>query len=282
MQAQGRRVGAVSRVASGIEVMDLQKYGPWALIIGGSEGVGASFARKLAAHGFKLVLAARKPGPLEELAGELRAAGAEVRILPLDLTEPEALERARAVTDNIEVGLLVYNAGVVGTHGDYVRQNPALHRSLVAINVTGQLDFSRHFGGQMCERGRGGMIFVGSSASLIGSPNLTVYCAVKAFSRIFCEGLWYECQNHGVDVLHMAIGFTATPSMERIGVDTSLAGSPDDVAQEGLDNIAKGPLLLTGGSAAFERGLANSRLDDRAAVVRASVIQIVMGEAYRD
>ena len=262
--------------------MDLQKYGPWALIVGGSEGVGASFARKLAAEGFKLVLAARKPGPLEDLAGELRAAGAEVRNLSLDLTASDALEQARGVTDDIEVGLLIYNAGVVGTHGDYVRQNPALHRALVAINVTGQLDFSRHYGGLMCDRGRGGMIFVGSMGSFIGSPNLTAYCGVKAFSRIFCEGLWYECQPHGVDVLHMAIGFTATPSLQRIGIDTTLAASPDGVAQEGLDNIANGPLLLTGGAASYERGREHSRLDDRAAAVRASVIPIVMGEDYRD
>ena len=57
--------------------MDVKKYGPWALVIGGSEGVGAAFARKLAAGGFKLVLIARKLGPLEAVAAELRASGAE-------------------------------------------------------------------------------------------------------------------------------------------------------------------------------------------------------------
>ena len=81
--------------------MDVEKYGPWALVIGGSEGVGAAFARKLAAGGFKLVLLARKPGPLEALAAELREGGAEVRVLSVDLTQPDALQRARSVTDDL-------------------------------------------------------------------------------------------------------------------------------------------------------------------------------------
>src|SRR5207245_7420776 len=93
------------------QLMDIEKYGPWALVIGGSEGVGAAFARLLAADGFKLVLVARKPGPLEELAAELRAGGAEVRLLSADLAQPEVLAQVRTVTDDIEVGLLIYNAG---------------------------------------------------------------------------------------------------------------------------------------------------------------------------
>jgi uncharacterized protein len=258
--------------------VDLRKYGPWALIVGGSEGLGASFARKLAAQGFKLVLAARKTAPLEALAKELRETGAQVRILSMDLTKPGAFEQARAATDDIEVGLLIYNAGVVGTHGDYVRQDPRLHQSLVAVNVLGQLEFSHHYGGLMCNRGRGGVLFVGSMGSFIGSPNLSVYCGVKAFSRIFSEGLWLECEKHGVDVLQLCIGFTATPSLQRLGVDVSLAASPDDVAQEGLDNIANGPVWLAGGQPAHERALAFSRVEDRAGAVRASVIKIVPGK----
>src|SRR5262245_41144483 len=98
--------------------MDLAKYGPWALITGGSEGVGAALARKLAADGFNLVLVARKPAPLEELATELRAGGAEVRILSADLSQPDVLDKVRAVTDDIEVGLLIYNAGANNTRGN--------------------------------------------------------------------------------------------------------------------------------------------------------------------
>jgi short-subunit dehydrogenase len=72
---------------------DLKKYGPWALITGGSEGVGAEAARQLAADGFKLVLVARKPEPLEALKAELEAKGTEVRIKSVDLS---ACRRARS------------------------------------------------------------------------------------------------------------------------------------------------------------------------------------------
>jgi short-subunit dehydrogenase len=255
--------------------VDLKQYGPWALVVGSSQGVGESFARKLAAQGFNLVMTARNAESLDELAQDLRGLGREVRTLSLDLTEDGALAKAREATDDIEVGLLAYVAGVVSSHGDYVRQDPDIHRRLVAINVTCLNEFTHHYGAAMCDRGRGGMIVVGSMGSFIGSPNLTVYCGVKAYSRVFCEGLWYECQSHGVDVLHMCIGFTATPAMRRIGLDTSTAASPDSVAQEALDNIANGPVLLAGGEPTRERALKYSQVDDRAGAVRASVIQLM-------
>jgi short-subunit dehydrogenase len=258
--------------------MDPTKYGPWALVVGSSEGVGESFARKLAADGFNLVMTSRRAESLEPLAQELRQLGRDVRTLSLDLTEGDALARAQAATDGLEVGLLVYVAGVVATHGDFVRQDPDLHRRLVAINVTGQTDFTHHYGAAMCDRGRGGMIIVGSMGSFIGSPNLSVYCGVKAFSRIFCEGLWLECQKHGVDVLHMCLGFTATPAMRRIGLDVSMAASPDAVAQEALDNIANGPVLLSGGEPTRARAISYSQVDNRAEAVRASVIQLTASE----
>src|SRR5579862_6273069 len=89
-----------------------EQYGPWALIAGGSEGVGASFAHKLAAAGIHLVLLARKPEPLDVLAREVRDRhGVEVRTVSVDLTAPDALDRVRAIADDVEVGCLIYNAG---------------------------------------------------------------------------------------------------------------------------------------------------------------------------
>ncbi|MBV1686650.1 SDR family NAD(P)-dependent oxidoreductase [Novosphingobium sp. G106] len=150
--------------------MDLEKYGPWALITGGSEGVGAAFARKLAAQGFKLVLSARKPGPLEELAAELRAGGTEVRILSADLSKPDVLDRLREVTDDIEVGLLIYNAGANNTRGNFVELPEEVTQSVIAINVLGQANLTRHYGAAMAKRGRGGIILTGSLSGYMGSP----------------------------------------------------------------------------------------------------------------
>ena len=252
--------------------MDLQNYGPWALIVGGSEGVGAAFARKLAAKGFKLVLVARKPGPLEELAAELRADGGEVRIVSADLAQPDALEKVRAATDDVEIGLMIYNAGANNTRGRFVELPREVTQSIIAITVVGQADFARHYGALMCRRGRGGIILGGSLSGYMGSPTLAAYTGAKAFSRIFSEALWAECQPLGVDVLHLNIGFTATPAMARLGIDISVAEAPETVAQEALDNIAGGPVWIVSTPGNLERVRKISGVDGRAETIRAFAI----------
>jgi short-subunit dehydrogenase len=252
--------------------MDLAKYGPWALVIGASEGVGAAFARKLAADGFKLVLVARKPGPLEHLAAELRDGGAEVRTLSADLSESGVLDRVRAVTDDIEVGLLIYNAGANSVRGNFVELPEEVTQAVIAVNVLGQASFTRHYGASMCQRGHGGIILTGSLGGYLGSPTLATYCASKAFSRIFTEALWLECGAFGVDVLHLGIGFTATPAMARLGMDISVAEAPETVAQEALDNIANGPIWIVSTRGNVERVRMICGVDNRAEVVRANVI----------
>lgn len=252
--------------------MDLTKYGPWALVIGGSEGVGAAFARKLAAAGFRLVLAARKPAPLEALARELRDGGAEARVVSVDLSQPGALDKVRAVTDDLEIGLLIYNAGANNTRGDFVDLPKEVTQSVIAINVLGQADFARHYGALMRQRGRGGIILTGSLSGYMGSPTLAAYTASKAFSRIFTEALWAECQPLGVDVLHLNIGFTATPAMARLGIDISVAEAPETVAQEGLDHIADGPMWIVSTPGNLERCRKLAVVDGRAELVRAFAI----------
>jgi short-subunit dehydrogenase len=250
-------------------IMDVKRYGPWAVIVGGSEGVGAAFARKLAADGFKLVLVARKPGPLEDLAAELRGQGAEVRAVSVDMSKPDALDRVRAVTDDVEVGLMIYNAGANSVRGNFVELDPEVYRSVIAVNVLGQVEFTRHYGGLMRPRERGGIITTGSLAGYIGTPSLAGYCGSKAFSRAFTEAVWGECEQFGVDVLHLNIGYTATPAMERLGYDLSTAQSPDEVAQEGLDNIRNGPVWIVGAQSNRDQARKHSQIDNRAEAIRA-------------
>src|SRR5262245_30403255 len=109
-------------VASGS--MLTNKYGPWCLIAGGSEGIGSAFAREVAAHGINLFLLARKPGPLEETASELRTTypGVQVRTLPIDLGRPDAGAEVKAATRNLEVGFLIFNAGAETLYADFLDQ----------------------------------------------------------------------------------------------------------------------------------------------------------------
>ena len=248
--------------------MNIAKYGPWALIVGGSEGIGASFARKLAADGFNVALIARKAEPLEALAAELRETGVEARSLTVDLSDAAAIDKVRAITDDIEVGLLIYNAGANSVRGNFVELDPQVYRAVINVTVLGQAEFVRHYGGLMRERGRGGIILGGSSSNFLGAPTLATYTAAKSFSRILSESLWVECEPMGIDVLHMSINYTDTPAMQRLGYDTTSAQSPEDVAQEALDNIANGPILFLGGQKAFEMAVARSQLENRGDLIK--------------
>jgi short-subunit dehydrogenase len=247
---------------------ELERYGPWALIVGGSEGIGASFARKLAAERSNIVIVARKPEPLEDVATEVRSMGVEVRTVSADLSKPEAaLARVREATDDIEVGFLIYNAGANKVRGNFIELDPDAYRAVIAINVVGQAEFVRHYGSLMQTRRHGGIILAGSSSNFLGAASLATYTGAKAFSRIFSEALWAECKPMGIDVLHIVINFTDTPAMHRSGWDTTGAQAPDDVAQEALDNIRNGPLLILGGQKGLDMAIQRSGLANRAELI---------------
>lgn len=247
---------------------DSAQYGPWAVIAGGSEGVGASFADQLADAGINLVLIARKPGPLSETAERVRAKGVQVRTLELDLLDPEALKAVRAVTDDVEVGLLIFNAGANSYGHEFVTGDLDRVQGVIDLNVTAQLALTHHFGRLMKERGRGGIVLVGSLAGYMGQADMSIYSAVKAFSRVFAEGLWLELREHGVHVLELVLGVTRTPAMQRAGLDFSIPGlnvaESDDVAREGLAHLADGPVWIARGN---ERTAEKRSRMDRAELV---------------
>ena len=227
--------------------MDAQKYGPWAVIAGGSEGIGPCLAERLAQAGINSVLIARKTGPLDETAADISARfGVEVRTLSLDLTDEAMLDRVREVTDDIEVGLLVYNAGASIKTGFLIDWQLEDVLQVIKLNVVGQTVLAHHFGKKMAKRGRGGIILMGSLAGVAGSPTVTTYSGAKAYSQIFSEGLWWELKQHGVDVLHVVVGSTDTPAMARLGIvyNDGEAVESDAVARLSLANIANGPVFV--------------------------------------
>jgi hypothetical protein len=222
------------------------KYGPWAVIPGGSEGIGACIARRLGLAGINVVLVARKAAPLEDVAREIRKTGAQVRTLALDLTAPDMLERIQSATDDIEVGLMVYNAGAAHRVGPFLESSIEDALRIIRLNAEGQAILSHHFGKKMVGRGHGGVIIIGSMGGNAGSPSVVTYGGAKAFSQIFAEGLWWEFKQHGVEVLHMVVGPTATPAMDRIGVvyPPGEAVTADEVARHALENIPNGPVFV--------------------------------------
>src|SRR3954451_13376812 len=119
---------------------DLAKYGPWAVIAGGSEGVGAEFARMLAEDGFNLVLLARKAGPLEQTAQKCRELGVQARTLSVDLVEAQSISRVVEATADLDVGLLIYNAGASTCNEPFLEADLDDFRKVTDLNVTRMLE----------------------------------------------------------------------------------------------------------------------------------------------
>jgi short-subunit dehydrogenase len=233
------------------------RYGPWAVIFGASEGIGASLARQVAAERVNLVMAARRPEPLDALADEVRRdCGVQAHTISVDLTNHDFLGDVVEITDGLDVGLMIWNAGATGSAAGggheaemFLGTQFSYHLALVKLNCIGPVSASYHFAPHMRERGRGGILLVGSMAGMAGAALTVTYSASKAFEQVFAEGLWSELQPDGIDVLAIVAGATLTPAMERSGVvvDPNYpAMTSDEVAREGLDHIADGPVWVPG------------------------------------
>ena len=254
------------------QVPDVRRYGEWCLIAGASEGIGAAFAEALAGAGYKLVMVARRPEPLEAAAARLRGKhGVEVRTISADLAEPDAAERVFAQCADVEVGLLIYNAGAVPGMADlHDFPEDEAYRTMT-LNVVGQTKFSYLFGGKMRERGRGGIILIGSIASASGCARLTTYSAAKAYSQIFAEGLWYEMKPYGIDVLGLSCTTTRTPAMQQLGMPMDNpefpSVEPEQVVAEGFAAFGNEPIHFMNGSRAT--------VDAVQAMPRAEAVQMI-------
>ena len=187
------------------------RYGPWAVVAGASEGLGAAFAASLAARGVSLLLLARRAELLAEVAERLRAsANVEVRTEACDLGRPDLAGVLEAMTRDIEVGVAVYNAAYAPV-GEVLDQPVDELLRVVDVNVRGPLVFARTLAPAMVARGRGGVVLMSSMAGFQGAPRIAPYAASKAFNIVLGESLWSELGPRGVDVVVSCAGAIRTP-----------------------------------------------------------------------
>jgi short-subunit dehydrogenase len=225
------------------------RYGPCALIAGAAVGLGAAYARQIAARGLDLVVLDRDAAPLAALANALRAQhGVTVHEVVADLGSHDIVERVRAGVGQRAIGLLVYNAAI-GTVAPFLEIGPAHIDDMLAVNCRAPVQLVHALAPAMVERGRGGIVLMSSMSGNVGSAQLAMYAASKAFALVFGDALWIELRAHGVDVLVVQPGSTRTPGWESSQPAEGMTlpvMEPDDVVREALETLGVEPLIIPG------------------------------------
>jgi uncharacterized protein len=221
-----------------MQQLDKQVYGPWALVTGASSGIGEEFARQAAASGINVVLVARHEKRLKEVASGLTARyDVETRVLPLDLGRDGILGPVRETTGDLDIGLVVSNAGA-GNPGPFISLPHERLREIVQLNVITHLDLAHHFGQQLSRRGRGGIVLVSAVAAAGGLPYMANDSATKAYPLNLGEAIHVELSQAGVNVTVLVPVLVDTPVVARIGLDKlglpAKPVSPEQAVDEAL------------------------------------------------
>jgi hypothetical protein len=229
---------------------------PRALITGASSGIGASFARQLAAKGYDLVLVARRRDRLEGLADEVRGAKASSEVLTADLVNQHGLDQVRDRIGRGDLELLINNAGFPG-YRPFVELDPDVADDLVRLHVRVPTLLSRAALPHMVRRRSGGIVNVASLLSLSGSippnpmPYRAVYAGAKAYLLTFTQTLAGELKDSGVRLQVLLPGVVDTEFHDRLNMDRgrlkTMAMKPDEVVGASLAAFESGELICAPG-----------------------------------
>lgn len=244
-----------------------EKYGPWALVAGASEGLGAAYAEELAKRGLNLILIARRREKLELLANKLKEVYAvEINYHSVDLAD---YQKTKSVISQIDlnIGLMVYNAAYapISYFEDISEEDLS---KIVDVNIKTPLLLTKLLSAKMMEKGMGGIVLMSSLAGTQGSPKIATYAASKAFNMILSEGLWHELKKYGIDVLASCAGAVRTPGYKNAQDEKDASGTMDAeaVAHNTLNALGKGPITVPGFTNKMVRFLMGRILPRRLAI----------------
>jgi short-subunit dehydrogenase len=230
---------------------DPQHYGPWALVTGASDGIGEAMARRAAADGLNVVLAARSGDKLRALAQSIeRDNNIQTRVVAVDLSTPQGLEALIAAVDTVDIGLAVLAAGFATTK-PFTASAVSDELDMVALNITAVTQLSHVLARRMTARGRGGIILFGSILGWQGVPGEANYAATKAYVQTLAEGLHGELKPLGVDVLCVAPGPVHTGFAARAGLHMKSATTPAVVTDTAWSGLGRRVTVVPGARAKF-------------------------------
>jgi uncharacterized protein len=226
------------------------RYGEWALVTGASSGIGATFAKRLAASGMNLVLVARLLESLNELKKRLVEQHAvKASVLQLDLSREGCVPQLGAGCESRDVGLVVNNAGT-GAPGPFATSDLRNEKDVIQLNCITPFEITHHFLPQMQARRRGGIILVSSLMGFQGVPYMANYSATKGYLLNLGEALYHECKGTGVDVLVLAPGATDTPGKDLHDVDYAKLpigrSAPEAVVEAAIRNLGRKAFVIPG------------------------------------
>ena len=249
-----------------------ERYGPWALVAGASMGIGAALSNDAARRGLNVVMLARSEARLRDAAAAVSSThGVETRAVAADLADASIGDIVAAATDDLDVGLFVYNA-TVAPPGRFLDVPLDDHLLSVTVNCTTPVVLTNLLGPPMCDRGRGAIALVSSMGGTQGSVNFGTYNAGKAFEWVLAETLWAELRESGVDATTILVGpttsenylaFQATLDPELCGRADSNSpldrarnrlvnpSTPEEVAVALYDQLGDGPVCFSHPDDAF-------------------------------
>jgi uncharacterized protein len=223
--------------------VDKERFGPWALVTGASSGIGKEFARQIAASGINVVLVARREALLAELGRAIsHEFDVQYRAVAMDLSQEGFIAGLADATHDIDIGLVVSNAGT-GNPGEFLKVDRQLLQATLRLNTMAHLDIAHHFGAKLAERRRGGLILIGAMGAEIGVPFMANDGGAKAYVHSLGEALHYEFKPRGVYVTVVPPAPTNTPVLAKFGFDPRAMPikpmSAEQCVSEGLHALQK-------------------------------------------
>ena len=183
-----------------------ESYGDWALITGASSGIGEVFSRKLAAAGMNVVLVARRKERLDKIAKELSDEHSiQTRVLCADLSNEDETKAVVSAVDDLEIGLLVNNAGIMNT-GSFLDSDLEDEIRLLNTNCKSYIILTHGFGNKMKQRNKGALIFLASLTAVSAISRWANYAASKGYDLQFAEAIDAELKDFNIDVLALCPG----------------------------------------------------------------------------
>ncbi|WP_158046597.1 SDR family NAD(P)-dependent oxidoreductase [Skermanella pratensis] len=257
----------------------------FALITGGTTGIGAAFA-KLLPESTSLLLVARNEEKLAERRAELERPGRTVETVAADLSTREGRDKVLDKAAECEIDLLINNAGA-GRFARVLDNAPDDELATVELNVVAPTVLTRALLPGMIERARRdrrrcGLILVSSTTAFQPIPLLTTYSATKSFVLAYGEGLREETRRDPLDLLVLCPGATRTEFSERSGFDLGSIPGADDpmkVAREGLENLGHCTVHVVG--MGTRAALTPFLIPRRIATTGAGAIMSILGKVNR-